>query len=110
MCRCLECGAEISDPVKVKNKASFCSVEHRKAYNNLRAMRGAILYDLYYGNRYDRDRARELGAWSAATRFMEKWRGEDVAAGRLMPNWVAQILNNPWLGGERGKIKLGRMK
>jgi hypothetical protein len=48
---CTECGTEFTPGRKNEH---FCSTACRKAFNNRRAVRGAILYDAVMAKRYDR--------------------------------------------------------
>lgn len=78
----------------------FCSAECRKMNNNLRAMRGAQLYDLFMAMRYERDLATELGLWTNACKLAQKWRMEDErqrAGRKSWGNVRAWIQANPWL-------------
>ena len=52
--QCLECGTEIKRKTSHGRPVKFCSTEHRKAWNNRRMTRGAILYDEIMKWRFDR--------------------------------------------------------
>lgn len=81
MCKrhCLECAASLAEK---DYRAEFCGTVCRKAWNNRRMVRGAELYDLFYSLRYDRDKAKTLGLWSAMCKLAQKWRDEDRVSER----------------------------
>lgn len=78
---CRECGSPVS------GRSEFWSLEHRRAYNNRRATRGAELYDLFMALRYDRERATELKVWRELNRLARRFRAEDVAEREARPSW-----------------------
>lgn len=56
---CLECGITIKAKSSTGRPVHFCSAAHRKAWNNRRMTRGAILYDLAMKWRYEREDNRD---------------------------------------------------
>lgn len=78
----------------------FCSADCRKMANNLRAMRGAQLYDLFMAMRYERDLAADLALWSNVCKLAQKWRMEDERHRGGRKSWGdvrKWIRDNPWL-------------
>lgn len=80
---CKECGNAVGG-VRSPREREFCSAAHRKAFNNRRMTRGAMLLDLLMTDYTDRDHpARKNGLLQkAARRLMSRWRDEDRAANR----------------------------
>lgn len=83
---CRECGKDLA-PLGLRPNAVFCSTEHRKAWNNRRAVRGAELYDLLMANRYERDTAKAKGVWTIATNLTRAYRDSDVAMRDGRKSW-----------------------
>ncbi len=73
---CLWCGQAYLSPAP---EAEFCGQPCRKAFNNLRAMRGAELYDLFMALRHDRAVATAFKVWRCLNRLAAGFRAEDVA-------------------------------
>jgi hypothetical protein len=74
---CRECGTPLDgDATKRKQ---YCGNACRKTFNNRRAERGALMYDLFMAVRYDRSRAADLQLWSKLCRYAEDCREKDVA-------------------------------
>ena len=88
---CYETGADL--PETMHEKAHFSSDAARTAWNNRRKNRGAILYDLFMGYRYDRGVAKTLGLFSVMCALAAKWRAEDKAAGRRSHNEPAEAVS-----------------
>lgn len=98
---CLWCGAPIASLVA---EAEFCGTPCRKAFNNLRAMRGAEFYDLFMALRHDRAVATRFKVWRLLNRLAAIFRAEDKAerAGRMSWRSPATILaRRPYLAAER---------
>lgn len=74
---CLECDAPITASTRGQPKR-FCSPSCRQTFNNRRANRGAVLYDLFMANRFDRDRAYPAKVMSFMCRIAEEWNREDA--------------------------------
>lgn len=66
-------------------EAKFCSTPCRKHYNNARLTRGAIVYDLLMVLRYDRKKAKEIGAFQIMCDHARQWREEDKEARKPVP-------------------------
>lgn len=96
---CQHCGETFTSK---RADAHFCSTACRKAHHNLRATRGAIIYDFLMETRYNRgaDDANEIR--NALYSLVAEMRGEDKRerGGRESWNdprdWIEQ---NPWLKG-----------
>jgi predicted nucleic acid-binding Zn ribbon protein len=82
---CQECGAPYTR-AKHAAQQSFCSTECRKAFNNRRMRRGAVLYDLYMGARYQR--ATLAGNISTMATVARVFREEDEAMRAGRPSWT----------------------
>lgn len=82
---CLECGGDV---VSTAANAEFCCVEHRKAWNNRRAMRGAEIYDLIMVLRFDRGRAKYLRVWTLMCRMASLFRAEDYRDRAGRRSWL----------------------
>lgn len=82
---CLECGGPV---VTTAANAEFCCVEHRKAWNNRRAMRGAEIYDLIMVLRFDRGRAKYLRVWTLMCRMASLFRADDVRERDGRRSWL----------------------
>jgi endogenous inhibitor of DNA gyrase (YacG/DUF329 family) len=72
---CAECGKEFQAK---RVEAEFCSSKCKGDFNNRRAARGAILYDLMMVNRNERGLAKMKKVWFLVTRLLMYWREEDV--------------------------------
>lgn len=71
---CRECGIDYTASTARKK---FCSVKCEKTFNNRRATRGALLYDLFMASRYERDRAESENLRSVMARLAMRFREED---------------------------------
>jgi hypothetical protein len=80
---CRECG----HPVRTKRASAFCSAKCRATYHNRRACRGADLYDLVMGLRFDRVGAEAAGVWSLMCRMAASFRAEDERARAGRQSW-----------------------
>lgn len=79
MITCLWCAGEVpKSPRQRGPKREFCSPACKSAFNNLRAMRGAELYDLFRALRRERGRSKDLNLWTAICRLEEKWAEQDA--------------------------------
>lgn len=111
---CKECGNAVGGAPAPRAR-EFCSAAHRKAFNNRRMTRGAMLVDLLMTDYTDRDHPmRKSGALQkAARRLLSRWRDEDRMAGRahcgdpvtwlrndppLLTDYVFAMGGNPWSG------------
>jgi hypothetical protein len=77
--QCRECGGEFTSR---QYNAEFCGAPCRRSFNNRRATRGAILYDLVLIERAD---PKGFAANKLETRveeLIERWREEDATAKR----------------------------
>jgi hypothetical protein len=68
---CRECGGQLS------GSREFCNGRCRSAFHNRRKQRGADLYDLVMSHRFEREAAKEQGAWSLLCRMASSFREED---------------------------------
>lgn len=97
---CLWCGGAFHASAR---HGEFCCTEHRKAFNNQRATRGAELYDLAMAVRYDRKRATALGVLQMMWTLCRLFREEDqrLRAGR--PSWRDPgviVERRPYIAGD----------
>lgn len=101
MAKCRECGIEI--PAGGKQKF-FCTVKHRKMWNNRRAVRGAELYDLFMALRFDREDANKAQLWTVISNLARAYRDADKARrdGRKSWNWREAIARRPLVFGSDG--------
>lgn len=105
MCKCRECREEFTPK---KSSAAFCSTSCRKTWNNRRAMRGAILYDLFMTQRYQRGLAKKIGVWAVMCRLAMKWHNEDQSNDRRSWGSAQECINaNPWLKATNMGVTLG---
>jgi len=104
---CIECAVEFTPK---KSSAHFCGTPCRKAFNNRRMTRGAIIYDLFCAMRYDRSWAKTVGLWQLMCRLLSEWREEDQERNRqtfVRPQgWVNE--NAAWLRSKVFKVAIGR--
>jgi hypothetical protein len=71
-------------------------------------MRGAILYDLFMAQRFERDAATEAGVWTLLTRLASDYRAEDERerAGRRSWRTIRAVLAaRPSLLAMHGRIR-----
>lgn len=76
---CLECG-KIFEPRQ--HNADFCGSVCRKKFNNRRATRGAVLYDLAMVQETYPDTYAKNDLSGKAIALVQKWADEDRKAGR----------------------------
>lgn len=77
---CLECGNALTVPgqnSKPSPAKKFCQPACRMAFNNRRRDRGAELYDLFMGLRFNRDEAAKMGIWSQMCTLASAYRDAD---------------------------------
>lgn len=84
---CAECGAPFLAHATLAKHAEFCGTECRKTFNNRRAMRGAVLFDLFMTLRYERKVAGKLNVWRMICRQAMDWRSEDKAEREGRKSW-----------------------
>lgn len=60
----------------------FCDRPCKQAWNNRRAARGAQVYDLLMGLRFEREAASRDGVWSVICRLASDWHEADQRAAR----------------------------
>ena len=90
---CLECGKPLA-PRQSKNgpEPEYCSTVCRKTFNNRRATRGAVFYDLFMGVRYDRkNKAGDLALMSTIARVFYE---EDAITRNGRKSWSAENPNS----------------
>lgn len=81
---CLECGAAFTAE---RNHGEFCGSQCRTAFNNRRRTRGALLYDMYMANRYEREEAKAAGMLKVMSRLDQEWRAEDITLREGRKSW-----------------------
>jgi hypothetical protein len=86
-CKCRECGSDIIVVDYNVARREFCSATCRSAFHNRRKQRGAELYSLVMAMRFDRDRAREDGAWSLLCRMASSFKAEDDRERAGLKSW-----------------------
>lgn len=84
---CLECGGPIARTAGVKKE--FCCAACRKSFGNRRAMRGALIYDLFMATRYEREKAAKLDLWTMLCRAGLQFRQEDDRRRNGRRSWRA---------------------
>lgn len=72
---CSECGEGFSSS---RRSQQFCSAICRKAFHNRRMRRGVDCYDLIMSLRFDRQSAKDEGAWTLLSRMAAEFRRLDV--------------------------------
>lgn len=77
---CWETGKSLEDAYP---GSRFINQGARQDWNNRRKMRGAAVYDLLMGWRYDRPVATALGVFSTVCSLLRQWHEEDKAADRI---------------------------
>ena len=105
---CPECRTEFTT---AHHSKKFCSNPCKKAFNNRRMTRGAVVYDAFMSMRYDRGWAKAAGLWTLLCAIASEWRAEDNDKGRdsyiRADDWVAE--NKAWLKSVHlGNVKTGR--
>jgi hypothetical protein len=79
---CLNCPNPCA-PAKPRGPAPrFCSIECRKDFNNMRMVRGALIYDLFRIMRRERDIAKRDNLWTEMCRLELSWNDQDKGARR----------------------------
>ena len=86
MCKCLECGAELTKQARGQ-APRFCSVEHKRDFHNRAQTRGVHIYHLFRAMRRERAKAKQLNLWTELCRLELAWEDEDRANGRTMPSY-----------------------
>lgn len=76
---CLECRGGFTAR---QYSADFCGAECRRTFNNRRATRGAVLYDLLLIQHEDHAAFDKLRLDGRLTAMVEGWRKEDAERGR----------------------------
>ena len=76
---CKECGGDFDSR---QYNASFCSDGCKRTFNNRRAKRGAILYDLLMIEAFDPDAFKKHKLQNRREEMLQRWRGEDDEANR----------------------------
>lgn len=85
---CWECA-------KPSDGKRFCDRTCKQAWNNRRAQRGAQVYDLFMGLRFDREAAGAQGVWSVMCRLASDWHEADQKAGRRGYDMLAGLERLP---------------
>lgn len=85
---CPECGKPLPPPKSKRGRhAIFCSTICQKNFNNRRMLRGAILYDLFMGVRYERRaKAGDMSMMSTVARI---WHDEDEIIRGGRKSWTS---------------------
>ena len=76
---CKECGKQFTPR---QYNGEFCCTECRRDFNNRRATRGAMLYDLMMIEASDPDMAERFELHGSAGQLIKKFQLEDLADGR----------------------------
>lgn len=84
---CRECGCDIS---ALKKGATFCSPDHRKAFNNRRMIRGAELYDLIMAQNYERELRKPEALMSVISNLARAYRDSDKVLRDGRKSWDAK--------------------
>lgn len=84
--KCLECGGPLPTMDYKGRERKFCSTEHRKAWNNRRMIRGAVLYDEIMRWRYARNEAKD--AITTLAQVASVFRGKDVRNRGGRRSWI----------------------
>lgn len=98
---CAECGTDFRS---AKRHAAFCGDPCKRAWNNRRATRGAVVYDLLMALRHERKLATTLKVWSLLCRLAQAFAEEDhlQRAGRKSWRSPADVIaERPWLHSVR---------
>lgn len=100
---CRECGRPLAG-LGLKPSAVFCCAEHRKAWNNRRMIRGAEMYDLMMGIRYERELAGTKNLMTVISNLARAYRDADKATrdGRQSWNVHETLARLPIAFGEDG--------
>lgn len=85
---CRECGADLAS-LNLRKDATFCCAEHRKAWNNRRALRGAELLDLFMAMRYQRAEFADKGMFASMCNLARAYRDADKALRGGRKSWDA---------------------
>ena len=101
---CLFCAATIADGAP--KKQTFCNQKCCIDYLNRRRDRGAQLYDMFMGLRFERDEADRAKLWSAMCRLAAHWRQQDLTVHDrpTWKDWRGTLDKNPWLRAKEGRI------
>lgn len=86
---CRECGKSLAG-LGLKPSATFCTVEHRKAFNNRRMQRGAELYDIFMALRYEREFATEHNLFTVLSSVARAYRDSDKVLRDGRKSWNAK--------------------
>jgi hypothetical protein len=78
--KCWETGRSLVDAY---HGSRFINTKARQDWNNRRKTRGAAVYDLLMGWRYDRPIATTLHVFVVICQLLKQWHDEDKAAGRI---------------------------
>lgn len=76
---CKECGRQFTPR---QYNGGFCCTGCRRSFNNRRATRGAMLYDLIMIEAYDTDLAERMGIVGRYKELAAMFRAEDLTEGR----------------------------
>lgn len=85
---CAECGKAFEAK---RSNARFHSQQCKQNFNNRRAKRGALLYDLLMINRNERAWAKLHKVWFLITRLAMYWREQDIAERAGRPSWQPPV-------------------
>lgn len=81
---CRECGIAFEPK---QTGQFFCRPEHRKAWNNRRAIRGAEMYDVYMAMAYERSKRTDLDLFTTLNRMARAYRDADKALRDGRKSW-----------------------
>ena len=86
---CRECGTEFDG----RATQAFCSSACRKRFDNRRAARGSVFYDLFMELRFNRAAAKRNRVWSILCRAAANFRDEDFRDRAGRRSWNGNRLN-----------------
>ena len=93
---CAECGSTINK--SKRTQSLFCKSACKRKFNNRRASRGAVFYDLFMELRHNRKDATEYRVWSQLTRLASSYKEEDMRHRDGRPSWMPARLVLPRFG------------
>ena len=105
---CQECGDHFAPK---RHTQRFCGSKCQKLFNNRRAVRGAMLYDLFMSMRNERDKAKDAQVWTKLCRLAQDFKADDDQERDGRASWqpLALVLDqHPELSVIQSTMKIGR--
>lgn len=84
MRHCKECGGQFKSR---QYNAEFCGTECRRTFNNRRAQRGAVLYDMAMIDAFDSDTSKRFDLEARIKAALDAWKTEDAEAREGRRSW-----------------------